>query len=285
MCKNIGPTLLALLLAALPAYGQFEGVVEMNMIMTGKDNAATNSGTMTLSVAKAGARSEVSVQMGPVAMRTVTLQKAGATNTLYRISDASRTYTEIDLARTPETAGQPPASDKYSVTKLGQETILGYPVQHVLVLEKNPGTGNAGTIGLWTAKDLLDFATFNKLQVHRGKADVDEALAKALKDAGADGLPLKFVGTSPQGGKVTLEAVKVDKQPLPASLFEIPAGYTKSDGGARDTAGSASNPRADRTKMQSERLQKSLQEAMKNMTPEQRALVEQRMKLLKAGSP
>lgn len=277
MCKNIRPTLLALLLAALPAYGQFEGVVEMKMMMTAKDNAATNSGTMTLSVAKAGARSEVSVQMGLVAMRTVTLQQAGATNTLYRISDANKSYTEIDLAKTPVT---PPASDKYSVTKLGQETILGYSVQHVLVQEKNAGAGNAKMLELWTAKDLLDFATFNKLQAPRGKADVDEALAKALKDAGADGLPLKFVGTSPQGVKVTLEAVKVDKQSFPASMFEIPAGYTKSAGGARDTAGSTSNPRADRAKMQSERLQKSMQEAMKNMTPQQRALMEQRMKLL-----
>ncbi len=240
---------------------------------------------MTVSVAKAGARSEVSVQMGSGAMRTVTLQKAGDTNTLYRISEANKSYTEIDLTKTPATAGQPPTSDKYNVTKLGQETILGYPVQHVLVLQKSPGTGNAGTIELWTAKDLLDFATFNKLQAPRGKSDVDEALAKALKDAGADGLPLKFVGISPQGGKVTMEVVKVDKQSLPAAMFEIPAGYTKSAGGAKNTTASTSDPRADRAKKQSERLQKSLQEAMKQMTPEQRAKAEQRLKLLNPGTP
>jgi hypothetical protein len=284
MRKNIRPTLLALLLAALPAYGQFEGVVEMKITMAGKDGAASTSGTITVSVAKTGARSEANLQIGLKPMKMVTLLKANATNTLYRINDTDKTYTEIDLAQTRETAGQPPASDKYAVTKLGQETILGYPAQHVLVQEKNADAGKARMIDMWSGKDLLDFATFSKLQVRRGKADFDEALAKALKDAGADGLPLRFVSTTPQGSKVTLEAVKVDKQSFPASTFEIPAGYKKSANDAKGTMGDMSDPRAERAKQQMEQLQQRMKEAMKNATPEQRALIEQRMKLLKAGN-
>ena len=284
MCKNIRPTLLALLLAALPAYGQFEGVVEMKTTVAGKDSAPGTSGTITVSVAKAGTRSEANLQMGLTAMKTVTLLKADATNALYRLNDTDKTYMEIDLSPTRETAGQPPASDKYAVTKLGQETILGYPSQHVMVQEKNAGPGKAKMIDLWSAKDLLDFATFSKLQVRRGKADFDQALAKALTDAGADGLPLRFVSTTPQGAKVTIEVVKVDKRSLPASTFEIPAGYTKSVSSAMDMTSGMPDPRAERAKKQMERLQQSMKEAMKNMTPEQRALMEQRMKQLKAGN-
>jgi hypothetical protein len=48
--------------------------------------------------------------------------------------------------------------------------------------------------------------------------------------------------------------------------------------------GDMSDPRAERAKQQMEQLQQRMKEAMKNATPEQRALIEQRMKLLKAGN-
>jgi hypothetical protein len=286
MHKNIRPTLLVLLLASLPAYAQFEGVVQMKMAMAGKNSTAGANGTITVSVAKAGARSEANMQMGPIAMKTVTLQRADTTNTLYRINDANKTYTEVDLAKTGETAATQPASDQYTVEKLGQETVLGYQTQHVLVKEKNPspGAANTRTIELWTAKDVLDYATFSKLQARRGKADVDEALVKALKDAGADGLPLKCISTATDGGKVTMEVVKVDKQSLPGSTFEIPAGYTKSAGGAMDKKGDMFSPQAERAKKQMDQLQQNLREAMKTMTPEQRAVIEKRMKQLNLGN-
>jgi hypothetical protein len=284
MSKRIRSALLALLLASLPAYAQFEGVVQMKIAMTGKSNTAGTSGTITVSVAKAGARSEANMQMGPTAMKTVTLQRADATNTLYRINDANKTYTEVDLAKTVEAAATQPASDQYTVEKLGQETVLGYQTQHVVVKEKNPspGAANARTIELWTAKDVLDYATFSKLQARRGKAD--EGLVKALKDAEADGLPLKCVSTAADGGKVTMEVVKVDKQSLPGSTFEIPAGYTKSAGGAMDKAGGMFSPQAEIAKKQRDQLQQNLREAMKTMTPEQRAVIEKRMKQLNLGN-
>ena len=126
--------------------------------------------------------------------------------------------------------------------------MLGYKTQHVLVKEKNPGTGNGMTTEMWTAKELLDYATFSKLQARRGKGGGEEAMVKALKDAGADGMPLKSITTTGDGSKVTMEVVKVDKKSLPASTFEIPAGYTKSAGGMMDMMGGMSGPQADEAK-------------------------------------
>lgn len=277
MRKIIHPTLFALLLAALPAYAQFEGVLEMKMTIAGKDSDIGGGGTMNVAVGKAGFRSEMNMQMGAMEMKMVMLQKNDTPNTLYQINDAGKSYTETDLAKMREMAGQQQDSGKYTVEKLGQENILGYKTQHVLVKENSAGTGKGMTTELWTAKELLDYETFSKMQVRQGRKG-GVALAKALKDAGADGLPLKSIVTTEDGGKVTMEVVKVDKKSLPASAFEIPAGYTKSAGGMMDMMGGMSGPQADESS-------KRMNEALKNLTPEQREQVEKMMKQRKAGNP
>jgi hypothetical protein len=284
MYKNISPTLFALLLAAGPAFAQFEGVLEMKMTAAGKDREFGGGGTMNVAVAKAGTRSEVNMQMGEMSMKMVMLQKNATPDVLYQINDANKSYTEIDLAKVREMAGQRADTRKYTVEKLGQETILGYKVQHVVVKETT-AEGDAGmTTELWTAKDLLDYATFSKLQAQRGKAAGQEALVKALKDAGADGLPLKSIATTGDGTKVTMEVVKADKKSVPASTFEIPAGYTKSEGGIMDMMSGMSGPQSDEAKRQMNDAQQKMQEAMKNMTPEQRQMIEKMMKQRKAGN-
>ena len=216
--------------------------------------------------------------MGGIGMKMVMLQKTDTPNTLYHITDATKSYTEVDLTKAPANAAQQPASDKYTVNKFGQEDILGYKTQHVMVTKKDPGPASALTTEMWTANDLMDYATFSKMQSRQGKGGDEEAMLKALKAAGADGLPLKSISTTPDGTKVTMEVVKVDKKTLPASMFEIPAGYTKSAGGMTDMRGGASGPQADEAKQK-------LDEAMKNMTPEQRDMIEKMMKQRKAANP
>jgi hypothetical protein len=282
MHKRISPTLFALLLAAGPAFGQFEGTLEMKMTMSGM--GGEGGGTMNVSVAKAGFRSEMDMQMGPMAMKMVMLQKSDSPNTLYRINDANKSYTEIDLAKMKEMAGRKQANRKYTVEKLGQETILGYKTQHVLVKEQGSGDGAGMTLEVWTAKNLLDYETFSKMQVRRGKGADEEAMIKALKGADADGLPLKSLATTPEGMKVTMEVVKVDKKSLPASTFEIPTGYTKSEGGLMDMMGGMSGPQGDEARKKMGDAQKQMEEAMKNMTPEQREMIQKMMKQQKAGS-
>jgi hypothetical protein len=277
MRKNISPTLFALLLAALPAYAQFEGVLEMKMTTAGKGGEFGGGGTMNVAVAKAGTRCEMNTKMGEMGMKLVVLQKTDVTNMLYRIDDANKTYSEMDPAKMWQLPGQQPDSKQYTVAKLGQETILGYKTQHVLVKEINPGREGA-TTEMWTANDLLDYATFCKMQARQGKGGGEESLIKALEDAGADGVPLKSISTTPDGIKVTTEVVKVDKKSLPASTFEIPAGYTKSAGGMMDMMGGMSGPQADEAK-------KKMDEALKNMSPEQREMIEKMMKQRKAGNP
>jgi hypothetical protein len=281
MRKNISSTLFALLLAALPAYAQFEGVLEMKMTTAGKDGEFSGGGTMNVAVAKAGTRCDMNMKMGEMGMKMVMLQKTDTPNTLYHIDDANKTYSEIDLSKMREMASQQSVSKKYTVEKLGQETILGYKTQHVLVKEVNPD-GKGSTTEMWTAKDLLDYATFSKMQARQGKGGDEEALLKALKGAGADGVPLKSIATTADGTKVTMEVVKADKKSLPASTFEIPADYSKSEGGIMGMMGGMSGPKADEATKSMDEAKKRMDEAMKNMSPEQREMIEKMMKQRKA---
>jgi hypothetical protein len=269
--KNLTRSLLALLLTALPAFAQFEGVLEMKMTMADKDGGSAGGGNIKVAVGKPGARSEMTMQMPQMSMTMVMLFKNDSPDTVYRINDAGKNYTEINLAKMRQMAGQVQDNERYDVKKLGEEKILGYKTQHVLVKHGD------STTEMWNAKDFLDYDTYNRLQARQGGRMGGEGMAKALKDAGVDGMPLKSIMTSPDGSKVTMEVVKADKQSLPASTFEIPAGYAKSSGGLMDMMGGISSPQGDDMK-------KRMEDAMKNLTPEQRARIEQMMKQRAGGS-
>lgn len=285
MHKRIYSTLLALSLAAVPALAQFEGMLEMKITTTGGERELGGNGKMMTAVGKAGSRSEMNLEMGGMAMKMVILQKTDTPDLVYHINDANKTYTEIDLAKMRKMAEQTADARQYTVQKLGQETILGYKTQHVLVTEKDPGHSKGMTTELWTAKGLLDYTTFARMQPRPGKKGGEEALTKALKDADADGLPLKAINTSPDGTKITMEVVKIDKQSLPASTFQIPTGYTKSKGGLLDMTGDLFGPLSGESKQQLNQVQQEMQEALKNMPPEQRAMIEKMMKQRAAPNP
>jgi len=284
MLKRISSNLFALLLAAGPAFAQFEGVLEMKMTMAAPGGEGGGGGTMNVAVGKAGTRSEMNMQMGPMNMKMVMLQKHDTPDKVYRINDADKTYTEIDMAKTQAMAGQRQDTAQYTVEKLGQETVLGYKTQHVRVKEKNPANGEGMNTEMWVAKELLDYATFSKLQPRRGKGAGGEALAKALKEADADGMPLKSITKTGEGTQVTMEVVKAEKKSLPTSTFEIPAGYTKSAGGMMDMMGGMSGPQTDEARKKMSEAQQRIQDAMKNMTPEQREMIEKMMKQQKGGN-
>ena len=115
------------------------------------------------------------MKMGPMTVNMVMFQKNDSPNILYRVNDANKTYTETDLAKMKEMASQQQANRKYTVEKLGRETFLSYKTQHVLVKEQVADGATGMTMELWMAKDLLDYETFSKMQVRRGKGAGEEA--------------------------------------------------------------------------------------------------------------
>ena len=276
MHRRLSVGLLILLLAAAPAMAQFEGVLEMKLSSVDKDGASLGGGTMKLWLGKEGTRSELDMQHGAMGINMVMLQRHDQPDKLYNLNQAAHTYTELDLNKAKALGGQ--GQTQYTVQKLGQEKLLGYNTQHVLVKEKAADGAEGPAMELWTAKDFLDYETFTRLQFRHGRPGAQESLVKALKEADAEGMPLKSVSANPDGSKTTWEVVKAEKQSVPASSFEIPAGYTKSEGGIMDLMGNMSGPQGEAARKQMEEAHKKMQEALKNMTPEQRKMFEDMMK-------
>jgi hypothetical protein len=254
---GVGLAALAIVWAAPSVRAEFEGEMDMAITASGETNAAGS--TMRIAVAKAGTRLEVNARMPDMTVKTVVLVREDTPDKVYQIDDSRQTYSVMDVADIRKMAAEHADPDPWSVTKLGEETILGYKTQHVRV------THGQTAMEMWNARDLMDYETYSRMQARQPGA---EGLYKALKDAGADGVPLRSRVTGQKGVTVNMEVVRIEKKQLAASVFEIPAGYTETQGGMM---GGMSGPKADE-------LRKRMQEAMKDMSPAQREAMQKAMK-------
>jgi len=248
-------------LAAAPAFAQFEGQIDMKIGGQGM------TGTGRLFVSKAGSRSEMDMQTPNMPVHMVTLLKFSNPDVLYLINDKARTYSEMDTKKAREQGAKMVGvkeKEAYSVKVLGSERVLGYGTKHVLLSRP----GDKSEMEAWTTKDLLGLTYESMKGLMRRPAQDEGSMMKALKDAGAEGFFVKMV--TREKGKTepltTMELTKAEKKSLPASLFEVPAGYTKQEG-AMGAAGAVSPEAAEQMK-----------KAMENLTPEQRKQMEEAMK-------
>jgi hypothetical protein len=257
MRKSLLLVLASCCLFATTAVAQMEGEIDMTMATT------RGNGTVKIFISKVGWRNEIDMRTPQMPIKMTMMGKLDNPDTAYSINDERKTYTEVDLKKNREMASQyggQKSDVTYTVKYLSTDTLIGYACKHVLVTSS---TGQE--VELSTSKRLFDMNLLKRMQRggNRGGgiAGSDDGMQAALKQAGAEGFPMKTVVTKGDDA-VTMEVVKVDKTPPVASLFEIPAGYTKADG-----MGS----------MLPEGVRKKMEEKMKNMTPEQREMMEKMM--------
>lgn len=112
---------------------------------------------------------------------------------------------------------------KYIVTKVGNETVGGYPCVHARLT-------SSGRIkmdmDIWTCKSVPGYSLLEKMMTS-SKSMVTPDMFHALKQAGADGY---FVKIEIKNKNISSEMLltKVEQKNFPASLFAIPAGYKES---------------------------------------------------------
>ena len=213
-------------LVAAPAFGQFEGQIDMKI--TGQEGM---TGTGKVFVSKVGSRTEMDLESARMPMHMTTLMKFSAPDVMVLINDKARTYTEMDTKKAREQAAKMTgAKDKeaYSIKVLGSEKVLGYSTKHVLLSRP----GDTSEMEAWTTTDLLGLSYESMKGLMRRPAQDEGSMMKALKDAGAEGFFVKMI--TREKGKTepltTMELMKIEKKSLPASMFEVPAGYTKQEG-------------------------------------------------------
>lgn len=248
----------ALLLLPLAATAQWEGSLEMKI--SGKDA----NGTSTALVGKAGARMQIEMtnaqlrQAGQGSMRMTILTRTSEPDVSYMLNDAQKSYARIDVREMQKAVPASEREKKWAVKRLGSDRVAGYACEKALVSQEGSGTENEVCV----SKEI--FGSAGLLSAGRRDAS-SQGLEKALKANGLEGMPIRMAIR--QQGKpesmMTWELVKAEKRALPASTFEVPAGY-------RETSVMGT--------MMSPEQQKQIDDAMKNMTPEQRKMLEQMMK-------
>ncbi len=222
-------TLLAATMAAASA--TFEGVADFR-ITTGNAQGKSTPGSGRIFVAPGAYRMEFEMSAGasrakgpgPASGRAsrrvvmTMLGRASDPSKIFLVNDERKTYVVLNTKRAADTAPR----DTFTVQKLGRETVAGLPCQNALL------TSARGTeIEICVASEVAISSDWLGA-INRREADPDSWFA-ALTAQGIQGFPVRWV-IRRKGSTETLasmEITRLEKKSLPASLFEVPAGYAK----------------------------------------------------------
>jgi hypothetical protein len=255
--------------AAATASAQFEGIADFKVTHTGQGQSLNGTGRMYVS--PRAYRSEFEMQMtgdrqarkgAPGSMKMTMFSKLSEPDKLYMLNDAAKTYSIWDLSKSREEMKDSP-QETYTVKKLGKDTVAGLSCQNAL-LTSSKGNEIEACVS-------RDFAASSDWIAAMNRGDrASGSWIHALKRAGIEGFPVRWSTRSrgSQDATMTMEMTRVEKKSLPASLFELPAGYKQSD-----TALGGLTPEQ----------QKQMDDAMKDLTPEQRKAFEDAMR--RSGQP
>jgi hypothetical protein len=241
-----------------------EGVATFNFTFHGKEGAP--DGQTVVYFSPNAYRAEMQMTMGgrtearrgqktPATLHMKMIQKFSEPDRIYSINDENRTYSITDLA----SQGDPTRShESYTVRKLGTMRIAGLSCQNALVTSSTGSemevcvTNEVAVSGNW-------LTVMARQQGRTGN------WGKALADAGIKaGFPIRWTARSKdRPGDAVMELVKLEKKPVPVSMFQIPAGY-------RETSASMVGA--------SPEQQKQIDDALSKLTPEQRKAYEDAMK-------
>lgn len=257
--KTIPRLSLALLLVLpLSAAAEWEGVLDMKI--SGKD---VNGSSKAL-IGKAGARMQIEMTNAQLqqaqggGMKMVMLTRTAEPDISYMINDAQKSYARIDVKEMQKGLPKSEQDKKWTVKRLGADSVAGFACQKALVAQEGETSENEVCI----SKEILGPASmFNSARRGAG----GQGLETALKANGLEGMPIRMIMREKGKAEATMtwELVKAEKRSLPASTFEVPAGY-------KETSMMGT--------MMSPEQQKQMEDALKNMTPEQRKMMEEMMK-------
>jgi hypothetical protein len=113
----------------------------------------------------------------------------------------------------------------YKATKIGSETVQGYNCMHARLVSTT-GSGmfkSTSTTDVWTSTDVPGYSIYKAgMAIHNSTP----AMIRALEQVGCGGF---LVRMAIQGKDYSsnMVLVKAQQKSFPASLFQVPAGYTE----------------------------------------------------------
>lgn len=280
-----------LFLVSAAVLAQVEGVAEFKGTVRMKNGEETIPSNGKVFVAKTACRVEWETDLSalkagrkregkdvPGRFKMTMLQKLSEPDKTYVLNDATKTYSVV-------THGGPgkKSQRKWKVERLGRDTVAG------LACEKAALTSDDGDrTEVCVSREIMPSAAWLNAWNRR---EEQRSPLMALKDSGLEGFPIRWLfHANADGASSTLELVRFERRSLPASLFEIPAGYKESSGydtlftpeqkSRRDAA--RRNAYANMTPEQRKTAAEQIRKNLENAPPEQRKQMEEMLKELEA---
>jgi hypothetical protein len=148
-------------------------------------------------------------------IKTISIIQADKPNTVISLDERTKTYSETEVK---EQAA--PTDNNCTVKIIGKEKAGNYNCTHVMVTE------NGHQTEYWMTTEISDFSKYGssrKTNKYMGSGNAYAAMTKS----GVTGFPVKTLSKDPKAGEIVIELVKLEKQDVPSSQFNIPSGYTK----------------------------------------------------------
>ncbi len=193
-------------------------------VITVNGNKSTTKDSSELYFTSGGeGRSEMRIPMpGVHTNKTVSIGHANQPGYTIMLYPESKTYS----LRIIDTSLMIKTEETYQVTRIGTETIQGYPCVHSKIVTTN-GSGRfkfSSTMDVWASTAVPGYPLYKKMT---SLQTVKTGMIRALEDAGGSGVFVKLVAT---GNEYSMEQllIKSEEKSFPASLFLIPSNYSES---------------------------------------------------------
>jgi hypothetical protein len=192
---------------------------QYRLIYTFKRNNKDSTSSDTLSTAITDGHNVCS-DMGMTGMRMQVLGHAGMPRYSIILYPESKTFVFniVDTAAINSGGGM-----TYQVVKVGNETVSGYNCIHSKLTISAGGQTTGVAEDIWTSTGVPGYTVLKKMMLNQ---NVTPKMMQALEAAGCDG---SFVKMDMQSKAFSMEMLLVTagRRDFPASMFEIPAGYTQ----------------------------------------------------------
>jgi len=194
---------------------------QMLTTTTGKQGTTRDTNSTWLTNSGEG-RSEMRIPMpGVVTPKFINIGRANMPTYSVMLDADNKTYS-LNII---DTALLNSGIQKYQVTRIGTETVAGYSCIHSRIVS-TIGSGmfkSSSTMDLWTSTSVPGYANYSKVLSFQSSTG---GMVGALNKAGAGGFLVRMTAGDGDKSSVTMLLIKAEQKSFPASLFEIPAGYT-----------------------------------------------------------
>lgn len=151
------------------------------------------------------------------------------------LDDSAKTYSinKIDTAGNDDNILN--SHTKYSVSKMGDETIQGLHCVHARIIKTMNFSGASSfmnsndTTDIWMTPDLSFSKSLNEASAKSMGLAYNKEVAGQLLQMGCEGFMVKFAMHSKDVSSIT-QITKVAHQDFPAAMFEVPQGYKQTEG-------------------------------------------------------